>query len=95
MSQSDRERRLLAWARRNGLSGAQARRLLTRERRAIDARAQIFAQATSFIPCCGRWFAVVRLPQMTPCCGRVHRLALKRTALDERGVDYSSAKDHA
>jgi hypothetical protein len=90
---NERERALLRWARRNGLNGTQARRLLKRERKDLVGRTHLYDQATSFIPCCGRWYPVVKLPQMTPCCGTVHRLALKRTALDERGIDYSSAKE--
>jgi hypothetical protein len=90
---SDRERRLLAWARRHGLTGTQAGALLRRDRQAHDSHARVFAQARSFIPCCGRWFPVNRLPQVTPCCGEQHLVAIWRRVLDERGIDYSSAKE--
>jgi hypothetical protein len=87
------ESRLLAWARKNGLDGSQARRLLRRERKEMVGAREIFDKATSFMPCCGRWFAVVTLPQVTPCCGKTHLVALKRATLDAHGIDYRSAKE--
>ena len=70
-------RYVLAFARRHGITGAEAQRFLARQRASLRRQqaweAQIQALAREYphqIAHCRRWHVLTQIPMRLPCCGR-------------------------
>src|SRR5215475_4632349 len=71
---------LMAWARRRGITGAEAQRFLARQRASLRRQRQastpVPAQRTgrtrSVLACCGQWWCIQTLPLYVPCCQRLY-----------------------
>jgi len=93
----EQDRYILTYARKHGMSGVQARKLLERKRtreKYQENKKDIWARAKSFVHCCGQWYPVVSLPFVVPCCYRTFRIAVKRSALHLGCVDRDQLIAH-
>ena len=93
----ERERDVLAYARKRGMTEVQARKLLERERKAKRRRDHAhgsWATAKSFVHCCGQWYPVISVPMVAPCCGRQYMIVVRRNHLHLGCIDRDQLIAH-